>query len=89
MADTKNIHVSSQVNSRDLTPGVMLRLGDEYAVLDVATAQRIGAQLLTAAGYAEQEATMMRMLTGEVGATITQAASILAAMRRAREGLNE
>jgi len=84
LSETKYIIVKSMVGARTGQGAVMLRLGDEYINLPLASARDIAQQLVECAAAAQQDADILALMRS-MGESDDQAQALLIAMRDIRE----
>jgi hypothetical protein len=82
------IHVASQVNSRDKSPGVMLRVNEDFVILTPADARKVAADLLEAAQAAIGDAFIYNFLQSH-GFSVGQSVAAIQALRDYRQGLEK
>lgn len=75
-----NINVESQVNSKDLTPGVMFAYDDQFTVMPDEAARELGLWLIEAQVIARWECNLMKLLMSK-GMKLEGAARMLKELR--------
>ena len=81
----KQIHINSMVASRDGSPQVTLKLGDQAVQLEPAKARKIALWLLEATEAAESDAFIVRFLEKDMDLGQHYAVAVLQAFRKRRE----